>query len=466
MGFSLKSLAPIAGGLLGAATGIPGGAAIGSSLAGGLFGGGTNVSGMYNTAAGQYGQNAQLAAFRPVGITTSFGKSNFEIDPTTGQLKSAGYTLAPELQGLQTSLLGGYGTALQQAQNINLAPLSGAAQSMFGLGQQLLPTSIDRTASPEAQALAERYQQAAMGLAPTSYTTSASPEAMNYANQLRGVAGQVMPTSYDTTAAAQQYMQQQQGLLAPQREQALSNVRNQLFQTGRSGLATGGTTAGGLQATNPEMAAYYNSIAQQDASLAANAQQQARANLQQDIALGTSLGGQALTSQQQAEATARQNMLQNLGLSLGFGTTGLGTATSAEDLARQRFAQDLGLGTGLFGTGATALGQVPALQSAYYSPLQTQLGLGQSIESLGQQPLDISAQLAGRTATAGSNVASILNQGANIGLQGAKSQADIDAARQSTLNSSIGNIFSGSTTTPVSNWFNNILGVGQGFVNM
>lgn len=344
MGLSLGSLGTIAGGLLGGPTGAMIGGALGSA-----FGGTPDVSGMYNQAAGQYGQNAQLAAFRPVGITTTFGKSNFEIDPTTGMLKSAGYTLSPELQALQGRLLSGYGGALSQAEQFNTAPISGAAQSLFNLGQGYL---------------------------------AESPE-----------------------AARQRYIEQQTALLAPQQEQTLSGIRNKLYQTGRTGLATGGTSAGNMAATNPELAAYYNSLA----------------NTQRQIAAG-------------AEQAAQQ---------------------------QQTF------GAGLFGTGAQMLGQVPTLQSAYYSPLQTQLSLGSSIESLAQQPLDIGAQLGGRSATAGQNMANMLNQGAMIGLQGAKAQADINAARESSMMYGLGGLFSNpGVSSTSSNWFNNILGVGQGFVNM
>lgn len=344
MGKLASAVGTIGGGLIGGPTGAMIGGAIGSAI-----GGTPDVGGMYNTAAGQYGQNAQLAAFRPVGITTTFGKSNFEIDPTTGLLKSAGYTLSPELQSLQNRLLSGYGNALTQAQAVNTAPISTAAQSLFNLGQGYL---------------------------------AESPE-----------------------AARQRYISQQTALIAPQQEQALAGIRNRLFSTGRTGLATGGTSAGNMAATNPELAAYYNSLA----------------NTQRQIAAG-------------AEQAAQQ---------------------------QQTF------GAGLFGTGSQLLGQVPALQTAYYSPLQTQLGLGSSIEALGQQPLDIGAQLGGRTATAGQNMANMLNQGAMIGLQGAKSQADINAARQSSLQSGLSNIFSNpQVSSTTSNWFNNILGVGQGFVNM
>ena len=83
----------------------------------------------------------------------------------------------------------------------------------------------------------------------------------------------------------QRYIDQQNALLAPQNEQALAGIRNNLFQTGRGGLATGATTAGGMAATNPEMAAYYNALAKQNAALTAGADQAA----QQQITFGQGL---------------------------------------------------------------------------------------------------------------------------------------------------------------------------------
>jgi hypothetical protein len=78
--------------------------------------------------------------------------------------------------------------------------------------------------------------------------------------------------------AAQQYIAGQQELLAPSREREMAQLQNRLFNTGRGGLAVGATSArpsgaAGLGAANPELEAYYNAIAQQDAQLAAGAQQ-------------------------------------------------------------------------------------------------------------------------------------------------------------------------------------------------
>jgi hypothetical protein len=65
----------------------------------------------------------------------------------------------------------------------------------------------------------------------------------------------------------------------------------------------------------------------------------------------------------------------------------------------------------LFGTGLSLLGDIPAYQTAAMSPFKTQLGLAQTIEELGQQPLDIGAQLGGRAATAGSAAGQALLKG-------------------------------------------------------
>jgi len=60
-------------------------------------------------AQARIGQATQQAVagsqFRPVGVTTRFGSSNFQIDPATGQLVSAGYTASPEITSAQNKLL-------------------------------------------------------------------------------------------------------------------------------------------------------------------------------------------------------------------------------------------------------------------------------------------------------------------------------------------------------------------------
>jgi hypothetical protein len=280
---------------------------IGGAIAGGLGLLGSSMQSSAQRQAAETSAQAQLEAarqaaeaakFRPVGVTTGFGASQFQFSPE-GYLSSAGYQLSPELQAQRQRLMGLAGMGLTQAEQAPAAyaPLGQAAQGLFNLGQQYL---------------------------------AQSPEQV-----------------------AQRYMQQQQSLLAPGREQQLANLQNQMFQTGRGGLAVGGTSGAGgsvaLGATNPELQAYYNAMAQQDAALAAQAQQ----------------AGQ----------------------------------------------QQLAFGAGLFGTGANLLGGMYGGQVAALSPYTSYLGGAGSVEELGQQALNLGSNLGGRTAAAGANVGQSLLRG-------------------------------------------------------
>jgi hypothetical protein len=283
----MGDLVSVAAPIIGAASGVPGGAQIGAAI-GGALAGGQQVQ----QANQQLGQAAQMSQFRPVGITNTFGTSNFGFDDQ-GRLSSAGYTLSPQLQAYQDQLAGMTGQGLT------------AGQGLMSLGQQYL---------------------------------GESPEAVR-----------------------QRYMQQQNALLAPENEQTLAGIRNKLFQTGRGGLATGATEAGNLAATNPEMAAYYNALAKQQAQLAAGAEQAS----QNQIKFGTGLLSGAydpfkagLTTQAAVEELGQQPL--TLGSQLGgMSTVGSGNAAkylsqqanpwstaTSNLLGNQQFVQGLG---GLFG---------------------------------------------------------------------------------------------------------------------
>jgi hypothetical protein len=237
-------------------------------------------------------QAAQMAQFRPVGVTTRFGRSGFNYGPQ-GELVGAGYQVAPDIAAMREGLLGMAGTGLAQAQTAQaMQPgITAAGQGLFNLGQQ--------------------------------YVAQTPQE------------------------AAQQFMTQQQALLAPGREQQLAQLTNQQQQQGRLGLATGATTAGysagapGLQASNPQMAALFNARAMQDAQLAAQANQAAQQQIQ--FGQGLMTGGINLNNAgfgMQSNALAPfTNLLQgaqsteNLGmnaLSLG---QGLGSAAVASNQA-------------------------------------------------------------------------------------------------------------------------------------
>jgi hypothetical protein len=73
--------------------------------------------------------------------------------------------------------------------------------------------------------------------------------------------------------------------------------------------------------------------------------------------------------------------------------------------------QQTAFGAGLFGSGSQLLGQYQAGQVGALSPFQTSLGLGGTIEQMGQQGLQIGSELGGRTANAGANVGQSLLRG-------------------------------------------------------
>lgn len=286
---------------------------------------------------------AEEARFRPVGVTTRFGQSQFTYGPD-GRVSGARYTVSPELRAYQDRLMGLANTTgldLAAAAPELYAPLTDASGRLFNLGQRYL---------------------------------AESPEQV-----------------------AQRYMTSQLDILAPQRERQLAELRNQQFQTGRTGLSVGATGlrpggGAGLGATNPEMEAYYNALAQQDAELAARAQTEGQ----------------------------RQ---------LAFGTT-------------------------LFGTGADLLGGYQRGLVGSLAPFQGYLGAAGDIEALGQQPLDIGAQLGGRQASpagaqallsGGQRAADIQMQAAMLNPTAAFLQG---LGSNQQLTSSIGNLFSSRQLTP------------------
>lgn len=154
-------------------------------------------------------------------------------------------------------------------------------------------TGAGYTLSPELKAYQDYLnQQTQQGLGDTSRLLSLG----------RSYIGE------DPEAVRQRYISQQQALLAPENEQALSNIRNKLFQTGRTGLATGATTAGDMAATNPELAAYYNALAKQNAAITAGAEQAA----QQQVTYGQGLLSSAYSPFQ--TSLGLMGTVENLGM--------------------------------------------------------------------------------------------------------------------------------------------------------
>ena len=248
------------------------------------------------TAADAQVRAAQIAAdaakFRPVGVTTRFGQSAFTTD-AQGNVTGAGYSASPEIRGYQDRLSALATQGLRDAELAPYAylPLTGGAQSLFSLGQSYLAKSPEQ--------------------------------------------------------AAQDYITKQQALLAPSQENQLALLQNKLFQQGRGGAAT--AQGGNLMATNPEMAAYYNSIAQSNLALAAQADQEARNRIT--------------------------------------------------------------YGAGLFDTGAGLQNKYYAGQTAAYAPFATAMDTTTGLESLAQQPMNLGTAIGAKTTASTAEAGRLLSSG-------------------------------------------------------
>lgn len=196
-------------------------------------------------------QAAYASSFRPVGITSRFGTSQFteEIDPVSGlpRVTAAGYTVDPQLLSIQDRLFGLTGGSLSQAEQARMAaePLGVAAQGLFGLGAQYLGESPD--------------------------------------------------------AVRQRYIEQQTALLDPIRQREEDRLSRSVFGRGRAGLSVG-------DVGQPELFSLAQTRRAQDLQLAAAAD----AAAQQQINFGQGLFGQgaALLGSQYAIPTQALAPLQ------------------------------------------------------------------------------------------------------------------------------------------------------------
>ena len=236
------------------------------------------------------------AQFRPVGMTTRFGTSQFQVDPTTGQITSAGYTLSPEAKVAQDRFVALAGQGITQAEQAQqqFAPLQTGAQNLFNLGNQYI---------------------------------AQSPQEV-----------------------AQNYLNQQMALLQPGRELELANLQNKLQQQGRAGLSV--AQGGSYGATTPELQALYNARAMQEAQLAAQAQQAG----QQQVTFGAGLLGQGANAMGQyygGQTAAYQPYSTALGQVQALETAAQQPLTMGAALGQQ--AAQAGANAGQLGLGGARL---------------------------------------------------------------------------------------------------------------
>jgi hypothetical protein len=183
-----------------------------------------------NQAAQSQREAALASVFRPVGMSSRFGSSQFGYETVGGipRVSSAQYTVAPELAAIQNQLFGLTPFAAQQAAAAQQASQqigAGGAQ-LFGLGQQYL---------------------------------AQSPE-----------------------MARQQFFNEQMALLAPARQAEEQRLASSVFGRGRAGLNIGGA--------QPELATLAGARRMQELQLGAQAEQAA----QQRQMFGSGLMSQGL----------------------------------------------------------------------------------------------------------------------------------------------------------------------------
>lgn len=161
------------------------------------------------------------------------------------------------------------------------------------------------------------------------------------------------------------------------------------------------------------------------------------------------------------------------GLGVNTGTGGAPSNPLAQALFNAQAKQDLQLasqadqaamdrakfGAGLFGTGGEILSQVPRLTAAGYAPLETQLGLLRTTESMGQDPYKLSIDLANQYAQAGARAGQLYLS---------PQQAAANAYSQYQGYSPMGTALSGAGSAmgggggAGSSWFSNLLGGSGG----
>ena len=333
-----------------------------SNLLGGLLGGvGSLLQGQTNVkareeqasalrAAGQ--QAAQASQFRPVGTTTTFGTSNFQVDPTTGQLQSAGYSLSPQLQQYQNTLMAGGQQSLTDAANLQNLGRGYIAQSPEAAAQQYMASQqalLAPSRDMESARLANQLQQTGrtgVSVAQGGILGMANPEQQALAN-----ARMMQDLQLASQAQAQGRAQTQfgQGLLTS------------AYDPFNAGL----TTAKGVEALgqqpfgmSADLAAQFQKAGAQGGALTLNAET-AAANAMlpanQYNPYASLLSGAAGSS---TGTTAAGGLLNNaaVGSALGSWLSGLGSsAANTWDSWRNPYTVDTtGLGMGSIGTVNTA----------------------------------------------------------------------------------------------------------------
>lgn len=194
---------------------------------------------------------------------------------------------------------------------------------------------------------------------------SLSPEMQAYQQGLFGQASQAAQGIAATPEqAAQQYMQQQMGLLQPGRQAEDIALRQQQLNTGRIGLGiaseAAGAGTGGM--VNPEQFARDRARAQADAQIAANATQAGQTQAANQLALSKGLFGAALAP----ESFGLDTLQTGLNIGNTAATQGYNLANLYKSGMSPYYASLLGAATtGQEGALAVPAAERTALNEAY-----------------------------------------------------------------------------------------------------
>jgi len=295
-------------------------------------------------------RSSNMAQFRPIGLRTGFGTSNFRVNEL-GQVEEAGYTLDPQLEALRNRFITGATGAPraitsqvpQVPEGYSLTDTTGgprtAVMPQEGYTYAYGPSG-DRI---EVPLTAQTSYEPTQGYDPTRLQNLTEP-IYGGAASLFNLGGNYLGANPQEVAA--KYISDRQSLLQPSRAAEFGRLQARNFATGRGGLGVQ-TGTGGAPA-NPALQAYYNSIFQQDKALAAEA--------------------------------------------------------DTEAMNRIRFGGEL------YGAGGKLASGIPSLFSSSFLPIETQLNLAKSIESLGQNPYQMSIDLANAQAGAGARAGQLYLQ--------------------------------------------------------
>jgi len=198
----------------------------------------------------------------------------------------------------------------------------------------------------KATGTTNRYGSSAQTVDPTTgaltnASWNMSPEMKAYQERLMAASSQALPADFDPAKATEAQYQLLKNQQAPGVERGYSGLLSNLMGKGTLGLATGGTEGLGgstaLGQSNPQMEAFLNAIAQQDAANLTGAQAQVRAMMDSDINRSNGLFNQSTAIDDRGDSALNSTMKWSAD-QRDAALRGAGAVASQSNLAAQQEA--------------------------------------------------------------------------------------------------------------------------------